>query len=178
MDVFRLLTLTYPRYTDSGSRDAVEEVVMELVRRDERRGTPNGPPDETRLGVAEQVLGWLSNEVGRFAKGGIAKYAFTSFKSASTHHFRPLSSYAPSDIYVLLSWACGLYTVCVKHNPDFITSNSWRVLVGSMALLLDMLMESTQAKPSLKHGGLVLTRRCFTIGVSLQPFDFAVAYVC
>ena len=132
---------------------------MELVRRDERRDSQNGSPDETRLGVAEQVLGWLSNEVGRFTRGGTAKYVFTSLKSASTQHFRLLSSYAPSDIYVLLSWACGLYTVCVKHNPDFITSNSWRVLVGSMALLLDMLMESTQAKPSLKHGGIVLTRR-------------------
>ena len=132
---------------------------MELVRRDEQRGSQDGPPDETRLGVAEQVLGWLSNEVGRFTRGGTAKYVFTSLKSASTQHFRLLSSYAPSDIYVLLSWACGLYTVCVKHNSDFITSNYWRVLVGSMALLVDMLMESTQAKPSLKHGGLVLTRR-------------------
>ena len=74
LDLFKLLTLTYPRYTDSSSRDAVEAVGMELVRRDEVRGTENGPQDEVRLGVAEQILGWLSNEVGRITKKGNAEY--------------------------------------------------------------------------------------------------------
>jgi hypothetical protein len=67
LDVFKLLTLTYPRYSDGASRDAVEAVGMELVRRDELRGTPGGAPDENKLGVTEQILGWLSNEVSRFA---------------------------------------------------------------------------------------------------------------
>lgn len=62
---------------------------MELVRRDERRDSQNGPPDETRLGVAEQVLGWLSNEVGRFTRGGTAKYVFTSFKMLPLNIFIP-----------------------------------------------------------------------------------------
>lgn len=70
LDLFKLLTLTYPRYSDSGSRDAVEAVGMELVRRDELRGTKEGAQDEVRLGVAEQILGWLSNEVGRLTKKG------------------------------------------------------------------------------------------------------------
>ena len=65
MDVFRLLTLTYPRYTDSGSRDAVEAVGVELVRRDEARDQIEG---EAKLGVAEQILGWLANEVGILSK--------------------------------------------------------------------------------------------------------------
>ncbi|CAA7260345.1 unnamed protein product [Cyclocybe aegerita] len=141
LDIFKLLTLTYPRYSDSGSRDAVEAVGMELVRRDEVRGTEDGPRGEVRLGVAEQILGWLSNEVGRLAKKGNS------------------DSYAPSDLFVLLSWSCGLYTTCVKSNPNFASSHSWRALVGSLALLLDMLLESTKAKPSMKNGGLVRTRR-------------------
>ncbi|KAF8230282.1 hypothetical protein L208DRAFT_1282749 [Tricholoma matsutake] len=68
LDIFRLLTLTYPRYSDSASRDAVEAVGMELVRRDELRGTPEGAVDENKLGVTEQIIGWLSNKVSRFAK--------------------------------------------------------------------------------------------------------------
>ena len=70
LDLFKLLTLTYPRYSDSGSRDAVEAVGMELVRRDELRGTEEGAQDEVRLGVAEQIIGWLSNEIGRLTKKG------------------------------------------------------------------------------------------------------------
>ncbi|KAF8161530.1 armadillo-type protein [Crassisporium funariophilum] len=144
LDIFRLLTLTYPRYSDSGSREAVEAVGMELVRRDELRGTEEAE-DEVRLGVAEQIIGWLSNEVGQLVKRGSAEYV---------RH-----SYAPSDLFVLLSWSCGLYTICAKHNPQFTSSNSWKLLIGSMAILLDMVTESTKAKPSLKKGALVRTRR-------------------
>jgi hypothetical protein len=74
LDIFKLLTLTYPRYADSGSQSAVEEVGMELVRRDELRGTEEGAKDEVRLGVAEQIIGWLSNEIGKLAKRGNAEY--------------------------------------------------------------------------------------------------------
>lgn len=159
LDVFKLLTLTYPRYSDSGSQDAVEAVGIELVRRDELRGTDAGTQDEVKLGVAEQILGWLSNEVGRLAKTGNSKWvvAIMIFHQFSNHDFS--SSYAPSDLFVLLSWSCGLYTVCVKHNPQFTSSNSWKVLIGSMATLLDMVTESTKAKPALKKGALVRTRR-------------------
>jgi len=73
MDVFRLLTLTNSRYTDSGSRDAVEAVGIELVRRDEARARIEG---EARLGVAEQIMGWLSNEVGELSKKPNAEYVF------------------------------------------------------------------------------------------------------
>ena len=65
MDVFRLLTLTYTKYNDTPSQDAVEEVGMALVRRDETR--------ENKFGVTEQILGWLSNEVGQLVKRGTAK---------------------------------------------------------------------------------------------------------
>ena len=73
MDVFRLLTLTNSRYTDSGSRDAVEAVGIELVRRDEARARTE---DEARLGVAEQIMGWLSNEVEKLSKKPNVEYVF------------------------------------------------------------------------------------------------------
>ncbi len=65
LDVFHLLTLTYPRYGDDKSRTAVEDVGMELIRQDEQR--------ESKLGVSEQIIGWLSNEVGRYAKRNSAE---------------------------------------------------------------------------------------------------------
>lgn len=68
MDVFKLLTSTYPRYVDAESREAVEAVGVAMVRRDELRGTPQGEPNENKFGVAEQVFGWMSQEVGRIQK--------------------------------------------------------------------------------------------------------------
>ena len=71
LGVFELLTLTYPRYTDSASEDVVEAVGIELVRRHELRGTAAGEENQVKLGVAEQILEWLSHEVERLAKNGI-----------------------------------------------------------------------------------------------------------
>lgn len=67
-DIFKLLTLTYPRYVDAASREAVEAVGIELVRRDELRGRPDGYPDENKLGITEQIIGWLAREVDGFSK--------------------------------------------------------------------------------------------------------------
>ncbi|EPQ55338.1 ARM repeat-containing protein [Gloeophyllum trabeum ATCC 11539] len=142
LDVFQLLTLTYPRYVDTISRDAVEAVGMEIVRRDEVRGTPQGPQGESKLGVTEQILGWLAHEVGGISKRGSS------------------SSYAASNMYVLLSWSCGLYTVCLEANPDFTSSQAWEVLARVMALLTDMVLHpGTRSKPSLQRSALVRTRR-------------------
>ncbi|KAF8627766.1 hypothetical protein AX17_006131 [Amanita inopinata Kibby_2008] len=141
LDVFKLLTLTYPRYNDSGSREAVEAVGMELIRRDELRETPKGAQDETKLGVAEQIIGWLSVEVGRVAKRGSS------------------SSYAAADMFVLLSWSCGIYTICAQSDPNFASSNPWRSLVSSMAALIDAILGSEKAKPSLQKGALIRLRR-------------------
>ena len=85
------------------------------------------------------------------------------------------SSYAPSDLFVLLSWSCGLFTVCVKHNAQFTLSDSWRVLIESMANLLDMIAESTKAKPALKKGALVRTRRALR-SVWSNLASFALCY--
>jgi len=69
------------------------------------------------------------------------------------------SSYAPSDLFVLLSWSCGIYTVCLKTNPDIPPTQVWRVLVGILATLFDLINGSVKAKPSLKNGALVRVRR-------------------
>lgn len=80
------------------------------------------------------------------------------------------SSYAPSNLFVLLGWCSGLYTVCLESNPKFIETLSWKSLVGSMAILLDMVYDSDRAKPSLKKGALVRVRRALRSVCSL-PFN-------
>ncbi|EMD33195.1 hypothetical protein CERSUDRAFT_142825 [Gelatoporia subvermispora B] len=140
MDVFKLLTQTYPRYVDAASREAVEAVGSELVRRDELRGLPEGEPNENRLGVLDQIVGWLAHEVRRIAQ-------------------RP-SSYASSDMFVLLSWTCGLYVTCVKTNPQLESTPAWEPLIGVMATLVDLLLnEASRAKPSVQKSTMVRTRR-------------------
>lgn len=82
MDVFKLLTLIYSRYSDSGSRDAVEAVGIELVRRDEVRGRTEG---EAKFGVTEQILGWLSNEVGELSKKSNVEYVIPFISMLRIH---------------------------------------------------------------------------------------------
>ncbi|KIK38679.1 hypothetical protein CY34DRAFT_809070, partial [Suillus luteus UH-Slu-Lm8-n1] len=136
MDVFKLLTQTYPRYVDGASRDAVEEVGMTLIEKDETADA------DQKLGVTEQVLGWLANEVSHIAKRGSP------------------STYAPADIFVLLSWACGLYVTCLRSSPGFTSSPPWKLLVDIFATLLDMqLNRSTHTKPTMQKSALVRTRR-------------------
>jgi hypothetical protein len=58
---------------------------MELVRRDELRGTKEGAQDEVRLGVAEQILGWLSNEAGRLIHKGNSECVLEDFAENNIH---------------------------------------------------------------------------------------------
>ncbi|KAG1731829.1 armadillo-type protein [Suillus paluster] len=146
MDIFKLLTQTYPRYVDSASRDAVEEVGMALIEKDETADAGQ------KMGVTEQVLGWLANEVSQIAKRGSP------------------STYAPADIFVLLSWACGLYATCLRFSPDFTSSSLWRVLVEIFATLLDMqLNHSTRTKPTMQKSALVRTRRALRSAPEVLP---------
>ena len=63
-------------------------------------------------------------------------------------------------MFVLLGWCCGLYAVCVEVDKHFASSHSWNLLTGSLALLVDILMNPTAcAKPSMKQSVLVRTRR-------------------
>jgi hypothetical protein len=152
MDVFKLLTETYPRYIDQPSRGAVEKVGMELIRRDEIRETPKGPTDETKMGVTEQVLGWMGNEVGKVSKRG--------------------SSQSSADIFVLLSWSTSMYSVCLTENDMFAASRSYKILVGVIAVLLNRLLdESLRIKASMRRAALVRTRR------ALRSVSLLIAYL-
>ncbi|KAI0316101.1 ARM repeat-containing protein [Amylostereum chailletii] len=132
LDIFKLLTYTYPRYVDSASREAVEVVGVELARKDEVR--------EDKLGVTEQIVGWIAAETRRIAKNS--------------------SSHAPASIVVLLNWCGGLYTVALQSNPHFTSSHPYTQLVASMAILLDAIVQpSVHAKASLQKMALVRTRR-------------------
>jgi hypothetical protein len=68
MDIFKLLTQTYPRYVDSASRDAVEQVGMALIEKDETADA------DQKMGVTEQVLGWLAHEVSLIARRGSPRF--------------------------------------------------------------------------------------------------------
>jgi hypothetical protein len=134
MDIFELLTHTYPRYVDQASRGAVEAVGMELIRQDELLDTKNG--------VTEQILGWMTIEVGRIARKGSS------------------ASHAAMDIYVLLNWACGLYSTCLKASADFSSTPSWPITVGLIAILLDLLLSpASHVKPTLRKSALTRARR-------------------
>ncbi|KAI0800349.1 ARM repeat-containing protein [Fomes fomentarius] len=149
MDIFKLLTSTYPRYVDAESREAVESVGVALVRRDELRGTPQGEPG-SKLGVTEQVLGWMSQEVGRIQKRS--------------------SAHAAADMFVLLSWCCGLYVACLQCNPDFVKSRSWSALLGITTTLLELLLDpASRAKKSIQKSALVRTRRALRYSPEILP---------
>ncbi|EIW80197.1 ARM repeat-containing protein [Coniophora puteana RWD-64-598 SS2] len=137
MDVFKLLVETYPRYVDTASRDAVEDVGMALVAHDQSL------PQQDRLGVADHVLSWLANETSQISKRGAP------------------SAYAPANIFVLLSWCSALYSTLLRSDPSYPTaSQGWIPLVVSLAALLDLqLTRGTRTKPSMRRAALVRTRR-------------------
>jgi hypothetical protein len=106
---------------------------MELVRQDEHLETNNG--------VTEQILGWMSTEVGRIARKGSP------------------TSHAAMDVFVLLNWTCGIYTTCLKASSDFTSTRSWLVTVGLMAILMDLLTSPTShVKPNLRKTAVVRCR--------------------
>ena len=84
------------------------------------------------------------------------------------------SSYAAADIFVLLSWTCGLYTVCLQENPNFTSTQFWRVLVGILATLLDSLLGKTnRVKSSMQKSALVRTRRALRSAPNKLPILIA-----
>lgn len=106
LDLFKALTLTYPRYADAASRTAVEDIGTALVKRDAARGD--------RIGVAEQIAGWVGAEAKRVA------------------------GMAGGSVFVLLSWAAGLYTVVL--HADGAWSHTAATLLNALAHLLDAIL--------------------------------------
>ena len=58
LEIFGIFTQVYPRYTDARSREAVEEVITQIVLRDQPQGGA----------TTEKILGWLASEAGRVSK--------------------------------------------------------------------------------------------------------------
>ncbi|KAG8220543.1 hypothetical protein J3R82DRAFT_3261 [Butyriboletus roseoflavus] len=80
LDVFKLITETYPRYIDTPSRDAVEQIGMRLVQKDE------SIRDAPKLGVLDNVLGWLAHQAAHVSK---SRSAPSSHPSPSMHSNSP-----------------------------------------------------------------------------------------
>jgi hypothetical protein len=80
---------------DTESREAVEMVCTELVRRDELRGTPEGDVNEIKMGVTEQIIAWLAHEIELFSKRprcarNFGTVQLTQALVGSAHILRPI----------------------------------------------------------------------------------------
>lgn len=70
LDVFLVLTLTYPRYVDTASRSAALAVLSALARSDEShkcRGRSN------LSGLVERISKWLYNEATRICAPAVRR---------------------------------------------------------------------------------------------------------
>ncbi|KAF8553702.1 hypothetical protein OG21DRAFT_1485207 [Imleria badia] len=121
LNVFELLIETYPHYIHR-ARDAVEDIGMRLVRKHEPIR------DALEIGVLDNVLGWLENEIARISKP-------------------TPSSYASADLFVLLNRSCGLHTTSIFSSPK-LCFLPMAVLTGVLATPLDLqLNPSTRSNP-------------------------------
>lgn len=149
MDLFKLVIITLPRYVDNLSRDAVLNLAKSLIRRDELRGKPEGEPEATKMGVTEQIIGWLKVEADRVSKMAGAVSA--------------------AQISVLFAWVCNLYTLILSLDGNFTKTNSWSKLVSAFAILFDLLLDSTTPiKLSLQKSAIVQARRAIRLAPSVM----------
>jgi hypothetical protein len=58
LEIFGIFTQVYPRYTDARSREVVEEVITQMVLRDQSQGGA----------ITERILGWFASEASRVSK--------------------------------------------------------------------------------------------------------------
>jgi len=65
LEIFGIFTHVYTRYTDARSRDAVEDVITQIVLRDQPQGGA----------ITEKILGWCASEAGRVSKQVLPGYA-------------------------------------------------------------------------------------------------------
>jgi hypothetical protein len=64
LEIFWKLTQVYSRYTDAGSRDAVEAIVVEMVVQDQRT--------QDKTFVTDEIFAWLANETNRIYKQSLS----------------------------------------------------------------------------------------------------------
>jgi hypothetical protein len=143
---------------DRASRNAAEQVLLELIRLDAKGEHAKDSSVTSPFKVVQKVLDWLANEAGGILSRGSSRYVQKDENTSVTHIFS--SSCAPADVYVLLCWTCTLYQACFDIDPEFHASRPYAVLVDVLAKLSDfMLNDSVRAKASLRESALVRTRR-------------------
>jgi hypothetical protein len=110
--------------------------------------------------VAEQIIGWLNVEASRVSKtAGYNLFSRTIVYSLSEIIFS-CRSVAPSQVSVLLSWICALYSLLLSLNHLFMGTPAWQKLVTAFALVLDTLLDpGCPAKPSVRKQSIVQARR-------------------
>jgi len=58
LEIFGIFAQVYPRYTDAMTREIVEEVITQIVLRDQPQGGV----------ITEKILGWFASEASRVSK--------------------------------------------------------------------------------------------------------------
>lgn len=67
LEIFGIFAQIYPRYSDARSRKATEEVITQIVLRDQPQGGA----------TTEKILGWLASEAGRVSKQVLPGYVLS-----------------------------------------------------------------------------------------------------
>ncbi|KIJ51382.1 hypothetical protein M422DRAFT_43931 [Sphaerobolus stellatus SS14] len=133
-DIFNLLILTYPRYIDGPSREAVERTLGGLLT----RGKEDEAPGEGK--IVQGILKWLAMESQQIGN-------------------RNSSSSAPGNQFVLLNWACVVYTWICQSSSKF-SDQALKSILSTLASLLDSLLDQTaHIKQAIRRGAVVRARR-------------------
>lgn len=146
--------MTYRRYVDPPSRDAVVATLEALVRRDAERAKNHTSP---KFDILRHILGWIRTEL---KESGTTP----GYETEATHNFAGLTllnrTVASSDRFALLVWCCALYDTTLDTDAEFPSSPEWPVLVQMLGTLLSIILsDGSGAKVTLKRGAIVHLRR-------------------
>lgn len=74
--------------------------------------------------------------------------------------YQSTSAIAPTQVSVVLTWTCSLYSLILSLNEHFIRTPAWKQLITTFALLLDALLDSqVDIKSTLRKSAVVQARR-------------------
>ena len=82
------------------------------------------------------------------------------------------SSFAPANQYVLLNWACTVYTALLQCYNVTESTEAWKTLVGVIGFLLNRLLNrDVRVKDAMRRGATTRVRRAVR-GVRVELFVF------
>jgi len=74
--------------------------------------------------------------------------------------YRLTSAIASTQVSVLLTWTCSLYSLILPLNEHFIRTPAWKQLITTFSLLLDVLLDSQiDIKSTVRKSAVVQARR-------------------